>query len=211
MTDHKGFLTDADKAFLRGEKEYSGDNVAQMRYQRRKAIRERTRNACRDFSLLLDELEPEEVAKIFPFGDDTQDTDGVYSGMTDAMALFFVSFFDREGVSDVSAREMVDMVVQQAAKQALEARGRELESYQSVRFNEDDTIGELRERFFTGETLTFQEFQRLQAEGGTVDLRNQVEVCHFSANRENVDVEYGGEPAEEYFGADDTDDAGGDE
>lgn len=211
MTAHKGFLTDADKEFLRGEKEYSGENAAQMRYQRRQAIRERTRNACRDFSLLLDELEPEEVAKIFPFGEGTQDTEDVYDGMADALALFFVSFFDREDVSEVGARQMIDMVVREGIEEALEARGRELESYQSVQFNEDDTIAELRERFFTGETLTFEEFQRLQAEGGTVDLRGQVEVCHYSANRENVDVEYGGEAAEEYFSTDNTDDGAGDE
>jgi hypothetical protein len=199
MREHKGFLTDTDKAFLRGETEYTGDNDAQMRYQRRRAIRERTRNACRDFSLLLDELDPEEVAKLLPFSDDTQDTEGVYSGMADALALFFVSFFDREEVSDVGAREMVDMVVKQGVEQALEARGRELESYQSIRFNEQVPMEELRRRFSTGESLTYEQFQRLQAEGGTVDLRTEVEVCHFSANRDDVRVNFGGEPAEEYF------------
>jgi len=204
MSEHKGFLTDTDKAFLRGEREYTGDNAAQMRYQRRQAIRERTRNACRDFSLLLAELDPEEVAKLFPFGDDTQDTAGVYDGMADALALFFVSFFDREDVSDVGAHEMVDMVVKRGVEQALEARGRELESYQSIRFNEQVPIEELRKRFSTGESLTYEQFQRLQAEGGMVDLRNEVEVCHFRANRDAVDVNYGGEPAEEYF--DDVDD-----
>jgi hypothetical protein len=213
MSEHKGFLTDTDKAFLRGEKEYTGDNAAQMRYQRRQAIRERARNACRDFSVLLDEVDPEEVAKLFPFGDDTQDTAGVYSGMADALALFFVSFFDREDVSDAGAHEMVDMVVNHGVEQALEARGRELESYQPVRFNEQVPIEELRKQFFTGESLTYDQFQRLQAEGGTVDLRGQIEVCHAFAKSGDADIKFDGEPAEEYFDdAHDTDaDAGGDE
>jgi len=66
MTDHKGFLTDTDEEFLRGEKEYTGENASQIRYQRRSAIRERARAALADFAFLCDELDADERAKIFP-------------------------------------------------------------------------------------------------------------------------------------------------
>jgi hypothetical protein len=56
-----GFLSDVDKEFLRGEKEYDSK---QSRYDRRHAIRERTRAAFRDFSLLNKTLDPEERNKI---------------------------------------------------------------------------------------------------------------------------------------------------
>ncbi|PHQ45131.1 hypothetical protein DJ68_14615 [Halorubrum sp. C3] len=62
MSDENGFLTDIDKEFLRGEKEYASK---QGRYDRRRAIRERTREAFRDFQLLRDTLDREERDKIF--------------------------------------------------------------------------------------------------------------------------------------------------
>lgn len=65
MADQKGFLTEADREFLRGEREYTGENAKQMRYQRRQSIRERTRGAFRDFALLHDELDKTERNKIF--------------------------------------------------------------------------------------------------------------------------------------------------
>lgn len=64
MGDNKGFLTPADREFLRGEKEFSGDNAKQMRYQRRRSIRDRTRDAFRDFSLLFETLDDDELETI---------------------------------------------------------------------------------------------------------------------------------------------------
>jgi hypothetical protein len=60
-----GFLTERDRQFLTGEKEYTGENAKQMRYQARRAIRERTRAAFDDFALLCDVLEDQEWGKIF--------------------------------------------------------------------------------------------------------------------------------------------------
>jgi len=62
MTDENGFLTDVDKQFLRGEREYGSK---QGRYQRRRAIRDRTRGAFRDFAFLFHTLERKEANKIF--------------------------------------------------------------------------------------------------------------------------------------------------
>jgi hypothetical protein len=198
----RGFLTERDKEFLRGEREYSGDHKRQMTYQVRRAIRERTQEACRDFTLLLETLDPDEVATIFAAGSDAPD--GVYKGMGDALSLFFASFFDRKDVSDRAAHTMVDMLVKRGVEGALEARRRELKSYQSVRFNEEPSIEELERRFLAGKSLTYENFQRLQAEGSIEgDLRHEVEISHFTANRENADVVIDDQPAEEYF--DDTD------
>lgn len=77
MSDEKGFLTDTDREFLRGEKEYSGENAKQMRYQRRRAIRDRTRGAFRDFSLLFETLDEKERNKIFDVGDDVEDLEAL--------------------------------------------------------------------------------------------------------------------------------------
>jgi len=62
MSDETGFLTDVDKEFLRGEKEYDSK---QGRYGRRRAIRERTRQVFYDFQLLHNTLDEAELNKIF--------------------------------------------------------------------------------------------------------------------------------------------------
>lgn len=64
MSGRKGFLTDVDKEFLRGEKEYTGENANQMRYQRRRAIREATRAAIADLAFLYEHLDDHELEKI---------------------------------------------------------------------------------------------------------------------------------------------------
>lgn len=91
-----GFLTERDREFLRGEKEYSGENARQMRYQTRRAIRERTRAAFRDFSLLYDVLDETERKNIFNVADDPLDVDGGLSietrvGITDTLAFLYLS------------------------------------------------------------------------------------------------------------------------
>jgi len=47
-------LTKTQRAFLKGEKEYTGDHAKQQRYQRRKAIKERVENTLQDFALLFE-------------------------------------------------------------------------------------------------------------------------------------------------------------
>ncbi|KOX94212.1 hypothetical protein [Halorubrum tropicale] len=84
MADAHGFLTDVDKEFLRGEKEYSSK---QGRYDRRRAIRERTREAFRDFQLLQELLDTEERDKIFD--PPTEDRVGMLNAMTDTIAFMY--------------------------------------------------------------------------------------------------------------------------
>jgi hypothetical protein len=64
MSDANGFLTSTDRAFLRGEKEYTGNHAKQQRYERRKAVRERTRAALWDFSILFHTLDDDELEKV---------------------------------------------------------------------------------------------------------------------------------------------------
>lgn len=101
MTEN-GFLTDRDRKFLRGEKEYTGENAKQMRYQARRAIRERTRAAFRDFSLLYATLNENERKKIFNIVDDPLDVDGGLShetmdGITDTLAFLYLSLTGEVG------------------------------------------------------------------------------------------------------------------
>lgn len=56
MADERptAMLTKTQRAFLKGEKEYTGDHAKQQRYQRRKAIKERVENTLQDFALLFE-------------------------------------------------------------------------------------------------------------------------------------------------------------
>ena len=68
MADTSGFLSQEDRRFLRGEKEYTGKYASQNRYQRRKAIAERARKAFGDFALLHETLDRAERNRIFDVG-----------------------------------------------------------------------------------------------------------------------------------------------
>lgn len=59
---NRRILTNVDRAWLRGEKEY---DKRQYRYDRRKKIRERVGGAILDFPVLFDHLPPEEHREIF--------------------------------------------------------------------------------------------------------------------------------------------------
>jgi hypothetical protein len=86
MSDETGFLTDVDKEFLRGEKEYDSK---QGRYGRRQAIRERTREAFHDFALLYDELTPRERDRVFD--PDKSDAAKLTEAMRDTIAFLYRS------------------------------------------------------------------------------------------------------------------------
>lgn len=89
MAEYKGFLTETDREFLRGEKEYSGENAKQMRYQRRRSIRERSRGALFDMQLLFNELSDREIEKIFHPPDDQSPGD-FYRAISDTLGLVYL-------------------------------------------------------------------------------------------------------------------------
>jgi len=83
-------LTTEDRRWLTGEKTYDGQHAKQQRYQRRRDIRERVYNSMLDFTVLFEELDPEEHRKIFgevsPDGrqwtnDDADLRDGIRDGL----------------------------------------------------------------------------------------------------------------------------------
>lgn len=81
-------LTTEDRRWLTGEKRYEGEHAKQQRYQRRRDVRERVATSVRDFSILLDHLEPAERRKVFDpahadggVPDDPELTRGVRDGL----------------------------------------------------------------------------------------------------------------------------------
>jgi hypothetical protein len=84
MSDETGFLTDVDKEFLRGEKEYDSK---QGRYGRRRAIRERTRQAFYDFQMLHNTLDEAELNKIFD--PPAEETSELMRAMIDSIAFLY--------------------------------------------------------------------------------------------------------------------------
>lgn len=62
MKQKRGILTEADREFLAGRKDYDSP---QARYQRRKAIRDRTRRGIRDFTFLYEHLSGEDRRRMF--------------------------------------------------------------------------------------------------------------------------------------------------
>lgn len=94
MVDRDGFLTEASREFLRGEKEYSGKNARQMRYQRRRDIRESTRDALLDLKLLYKTLAPRDVEHIFadvrePDQADNMDHEELADSIAATLALLY--------------------------------------------------------------------------------------------------------------------------
>jgi hypothetical protein len=87
MSGERGFLTRTDREFLAGEKEYTGENAKQQRYERRRAIRERTRQAFSDFQFLLQNLDAEERNKIF--GPPAEEAPELENALIDTVAFLY--------------------------------------------------------------------------------------------------------------------------
>lgn len=101
MPEHRGFLTDTDKLFLRGGKKYGSK---QQRYERRDAIRKRTRKALRDFSLLYKELDRTERNKIFE-PEDRETRIALEDGIIDTVAFLYIALEGEIGSEDFQDRE----------------------------------------------------------------------------------------------------------
>lgn len=67
MSDERpnAMLTKTQRAFLKGEKEYTGDSARQQRYERRQAIKERVRHTMLDFQLLFEMWDERGTGEIF--------------------------------------------------------------------------------------------------------------------------------------------------
>lgn len=101
MSDEHGFLTPTDRSFLQGETEYDSK---QGRYKRRQSIRERTRGAYLDFTLLYDHLDDEERTKIFePLADGVYHPQAVPWREGDPPARFQRARALKDGISSAIA------------------------------------------------------------------------------------------------------------
>lgn len=121
QTRDRGILTNTDRRFLTGDKEYTGDNAKQQRYQRRVAIRERVENGIRDLDFLARELDDVEVEKIaarmaqdFPEQSVMRGPGGLDRSVTGAVAFLFRLFKEdihafEETVSEGVGRGMVQV------------------------------------------------------------------------------------------------------
>lgn len=138
MSDGKGFLTQTDREFLRGEKEYTGDNAKQMRYQRRRAIRERTRAAFQDFSLLFETLDKSERDKIFDVGKDSMDHDALTDfreSLASTIAFIYLSLEGEAGsgpIWDRSFRTPFKAILNKAVSKAEIKRHTQNEVFQTI-------------------------------------------------------------------------------
>lgn len=58
-------LTKAQREFVTGKKEYSGEHAKQQRYQMRTAVRQRVRDTLLDFQLLFEHMDDRERERVF--------------------------------------------------------------------------------------------------------------------------------------------------
>jgi hypothetical protein len=84
-------LTKTQRAFLKGEKEYTGDHAKQQRYQRRKAIKERVENTLLDFQLLFETWDERGSGELF--GEDPARGE-TGRGISTLLALLYLETYD---------------------------------------------------------------------------------------------------------------------
>lgn len=162
--EREGGLSNADRRFLAGQ---SGDVVDNTKRQRRRRIRNRVAGMMLDFTLLLDEWDPDEIATVFADAGVPDGDRDLYEGMRDALALVLVSFYDRQEHNDdddVIPEAGVDSMVAGGLRRALQARGMELHDREPVSYNTRPVdLEELHNRFTNHKPLTYNEFQTLRA------------------------------------------------
>ena len=95
MGENNGFLTSTDKEFLQTDEEYyTGEHAKQSRYERRRAIAERARQAFHDFRLLYETLDEDERDRIFdipPVHDDPEAHNQLSNALSTTMAFLYRS------------------------------------------------------------------------------------------------------------------------
>ena len=201
MPDYRDFdrprgLTKSDRAFIAGNRDsYTEDSKRQKWYR----IRRRLRSSLVDFSLLLEELEPERVVEIFSTHGQGS-ADGVEAGyideaMVDALAFFIASFYDEAevGGNTIGADVNVRTFLEAGLRYGLEARGLALHDFDLTYSTSPLDLDKLLLRFFNGEELTLEEFETIQREASIVDLRQYASVRHMAATRDDMQAKHDGE------------------
>ena len=85
-------LTKTQRAFLKGEKEYTGEHAKQQRYQRRQAIKERVENTLQDFRLLFETWDERGSGSLFGEKPSRGETG---KGLSALLALAYLETWER--------------------------------------------------------------------------------------------------------------------
>lgn len=171
MAERNGFLTATDREFLRDEKKYESK---QGRYERRQSIRERTRQAFDDFSLLYTELSEDERKKIFDIissgtyhryiredfdrepPEEISDAQSFRSGLFSTLAFMYLGLWG----TPVSFNQLVEAAVFQSERDHLD---RIVNT--ELKIEEQEPIGAVESAI-----------SKLETETGTVDSLDHVET-----------------------------------
>lgn len=94
-------LTKTQRAFLRGEKEYTGNSAKQQRYERRRAIQERVQNTLLDFQLLFDTWEDRGTGSLFGENPSQEETGKALSTL---LALLYTEAHTHNGFRNLLTR-----------------------------------------------------------------------------------------------------------
>ena len=160
-------------------------------------VRQRFYNTLLDATLLLEQLPEDQLARWL--SPDETDWGTVYDSMVDMVALFVASFYDR----DVEAPDaMVNRLIEQGVKRAVEQRGLELHQYEPLSYStEPDELEDIKDRFLSGEELSYAEFQLLQRQGVLSDLTKQVRVARMAPDSDSEGDLTNGETATSISGS----------
>lgn len=200
----RGILTPADREYLRDEIELTPDS--ERNAQRR--IRNRLREAIIDMSLLFDKLPSQEIEKVFA----SSDTPNRYvpadvrDGMIDAIALFVVGCYEAEkaytgppGMSEEeydqlrdSARRL-DSILNGGLRKGGERCGLSFDHVHIESPDDRPDINDIIRRYYRGDRISFSEFERMQREGATIDLREEAYVRHRAAGSGKDRIKFEGE------------------
>lgn len=105
MSKERGFLTKTDRDFLTGEKEYTGENAKQQRYERREAIASRARRAFYDFAFLFEKLDKHERERVF--GVSRDDHSDFRDALEDTLAFLYTA--SKDDVASIPSNDYLPM------------------------------------------------------------------------------------------------------
>ena len=193
----RGILTPTDREFLTGDQsEYTDASIRQKRYR----INRRIRESIKDFSLLLEHLSQDRLGKIF-HPEDQETRNELWEGVRAGLALFFLQQYEESRHMnlpndwDVSPDRFFippheqNLLVEAGLRRALKAREESLHDYQEFEYRTAPLDHrDLMRRFNSGEPLTLEEFETLQREATTDDMRWQTRVVHEFAFMDNAQV-----------------------
>ena len=171
----RGILTDADRAYLRGDRTYGSE---QAERNARARVRDRVWNAVLDFELLLADLSDHDRELVFGKRADRGDATAVFDGLVAATAFCYRATDDTDLDFETVLREAVNVA------EASEGRAATVEF--DVTHLGLDAEG-LRRKLDRGEELSLTELAYLQES----DAFGPREVAEYFGDDDPTDVDDG--------------------